>query len=267
MVEYVVVTGASSGIGKALAVHLADEGYHVLAIGRNEIALHNIKSSAQAKKNITTVVADLSHNGIDKVVKTFNKEDRIKYLVHCAAVIEPLSPLMDAEEDELTNAMQVNTITPITLTKKLKLYFMPDTRVMFMGTDLANPEKSFTPGLAAAYSISKAALEVAVTYLRREVSFSITYCKPGLVDTPMLQTFMDAFNKPSGSSSAAMQSSSPQEIAKLLLILLKHTPQAEFVSTDWNLGDEGHRDLLSKHVPVSQVTPPLPDRKTVGLEM
>lgn len=41
MKEYIIITGASSGIGQALAIEFANKGYNVLAIGRNEVGLYH----------------------------------------------------------------------------------------------------------------------------------------------------------------------------------------------------------------------------------
>lgn len=53
-----LVTGASSGIGRALAVRLLDKGYTVLGIGRNE---EQLKELASKYTGFTYMVADLSN--------------------------------------------------------------------------------------------------------------------------------------------------------------------------------------------------------------
>jgi len=44
---WAVITGASSGIGKALALEFAARGYHVFLTGRNEVALRAVASEAR----------------------------------------------------------------------------------------------------------------------------------------------------------------------------------------------------------------------------
>jgi short-subunit dehydrogenase len=89
MTKWVIITGASSGIGQALAIHFSNSGYNVLAIGRNEINLQRIKSTTKNGK-VVTIIADLSkEDEIDKIAKYKSLENGIHYLIHCAATTEP----------------------------------------------------------------------------------------------------------------------------------------------------------------------------------
>jgi short-subunit dehydrogenase len=56
------ITGASSGIGKALASRLAGNGNHLILTARNEAALEAIRNDASGNCNITILPADLSNN-------------------------------------------------------------------------------------------------------------------------------------------------------------------------------------------------------------
>ncbi len=58
MKKTIIVTGASSGIGKALAEQLASLNHYIIAIGRNQAALTTLQ--AHYPNNIKAVVADLT---------------------------------------------------------------------------------------------------------------------------------------------------------------------------------------------------------------
>ncbi len=69
MTKCVVITGASSGIGQALAISFIKSGYNVLAIGRNEGYLQKIELFAK-NGNLTTTIVDLcEENAIDEIAK------------------------------------------------------------------------------------------------------------------------------------------------------------------------------------------------------
>src|SRR5215831_6745187 len=70
--KWAIVTGASSGIGKALALEFASNGLSVLLTGRNEAALNAVAAECLTKGEIETevCVADLScTDGIERLVE------------------------------------------------------------------------------------------------------------------------------------------------------------------------------------------------------
>lgn len=74
-----MVTGASSGIGRAFAIVCAGGGYNVLLAGRDERALREAAAECGADSNVETeiVVADLAHaEGVDALVEALGAETR-----------------------------------------------------------------------------------------------------------------------------------------------------------------------------------------------
>ena len=68
---WAIVTGASSGIGKALAVEFAKGGFHLFLTGRNEMALAEVAAECSKEFHVRTEVfsADLSRlDSIDKLI-------------------------------------------------------------------------------------------------------------------------------------------------------------------------------------------------------
>lgn len=77
---WAIVTGASSGIGRALALEFAGGGYNVLLTGRNEPALAEVASECAAKFRVETevVAADLAQlDSIDGLVRAAAVRDRV----------------------------------------------------------------------------------------------------------------------------------------------------------------------------------------------
>jgi short-subunit dehydrogenase len=69
-VKLAVITGPTSGIGLAYAQQLAEEGYELLLIGRNQAKLENLKSELSNKTKVDYFVADLSVHS--EIIKTAN---------------------------------------------------------------------------------------------------------------------------------------------------------------------------------------------------
>src|SRR5712671_617260 len=77
--RWAIVTGASSGIGKALALEFAKNGFHVLLTGRNEAALNDVAAECSKQFQVETdiVAADLSVlNSVDRLIVAIGSKPR-----------------------------------------------------------------------------------------------------------------------------------------------------------------------------------------------
>ena len=63
------ISGATSGLGKELSIHLAKNGYHVLTHGRNQNKLNSLYDEIKSLNGTSTIInLDLKdYNGIDKL--------------------------------------------------------------------------------------------------------------------------------------------------------------------------------------------------------
>ena len=98
-----IITGASSGIGKAIAKELAGEGVHLVLCARGK---ERLETTAQTIKidnsvDILTVAADLSGNeGVDKVVtRAIERFARVDILINSAGAIRPGTILSKPDPD------------------------------------------------------------------------------------------------------------------------------------------------------------------------
>ena len=115
MSKVVLITGTSSGLGRASAEFLAKNGYKVYATSRNVIDFSNT--------NITPMVLDItSQKSIDKAVKyIIKKENRIDVLVNNAGY-GTIASVEKFKEEEMLNQFNINVFGVLRLSKAVIPY-------------------------------------------------------------------------------------------------------------------------------------------------
>lgn len=153
-----IVTGASSGIGRATATKLAARGARVAAVGRDEAALeHTLASCRHTKGEAVAVVSDLTTNDsaeriVDAALTRFGALDIV---VNAAGIIA--MGTTDATSDELWDrVMNLNVRAPFRL-MRTAFPHLKARRGNVVNVSSVNGRRVF-PNLAA-YNTSKAALE------------------------------------------------------------------------------------------------------------
>jgi NAD(P)-dependent dehydrogenase (short-subunit alcohol dehydrogenase family) len=111
----ILVTGASSGIGKAIAIECAKMGAKVVVSGRNEVRLKETHSLLEGDQP-DYIVADLSVN--DDVVRLSKELPTLNGLVNCAGLTK-IAPFPFATRDSFEEVMNVNFFAPTELTRLL----------------------------------------------------------------------------------------------------------------------------------------------------
>lgn len=183
--ENYIVTGASSGMGKQVALDLAAAGARVLAIARNEERLEALKQAYP--DNIVVGSADMGDFArIKKAVDSFIIENgKVKGLVHAAGVYE-YTPIRGFDKEQGIRMMEVSYWSGMELmhllTKK-KYSLDMASFVLFASSSAKRPPKG-----SAVYSSVKAAISAMTKALVGEIAGRgqrINTVCPGLVKTPM----------------------------------------------------------------------------------
>ena len=125
--KYILITGASQGLGRQLAIDFAREGAAGIAIvARRADALERVAASireAEPKAEVLMIAADLSSEGeIERVVATTLNEfsGRLDVLVNNASSIgpTPLPYLLDYPLEDFRQVLETNLTAPFLLIKK-----------------------------------------------------------------------------------------------------------------------------------------------------
>ncbi len=240
-----VVTGAGSGIGRALTIELAQtHSKTVLGIGRHLKTLK--ETQAALPERIHIVEADVStEEGRTKILEALSAFQQIEFLVHNAAVLEPVVPLKKITLEEWRKHQQINTEGPLFLTRNL-LPKLTHGRVLHISSGAAHHAYAGW----GAYCTSKAALYMIWQIWKEELrgqSISFGSVRPGVVDTPMQNRVRAAERAvfPQLDKFVGLKENGqllkPLKVAHFITQLLIHTPETVFSEKEWDIREDWDR--------------------------
>ncbi len=178
-----LITGATSGIGKSMAIYLSSLGWELILTGRNASALAELKSTLQT--NVYTVTADLSKRDDVFKVYEFSKKHSVDMLVNNAGY-GIFGRFDETDLEDEINMINVN-ITALNILTKL---FLRDFKKRNRGAilNVASSAGFMTGPLLSTYYASKnyvlrLSLAIAEELRRSHSKVNISVLCPGPVDT------------------------------------------------------------------------------------
>src|SRR6266498_3097598 len=153
-----LITGASRGLGLALARQLAEKGWGLVIDARGKKALEQVRAELSAKTKVIAIPGDItaeSHR--KKLLKAAQELGGLDVLVNNASLLGP-SPqpnLLDYPLDVLEQVYRTNVIAPLALIQQVQHVLKPEARILNITSD-AGVEAY--PGWGG-YGSSKAELE------------------------------------------------------------------------------------------------------------
>ncbi len=190
-----LVTGAGRGIGRAVALQLADAGAFVGLVARSVDQLEETAATLRAEGGVALALpADLADpDAAAEAAATAVKElGPVDILVNNAAVVEPAGPTVSTPPAGWSSAFAVNVQAPIRLTLALLPAMLERGwgRIVNVSSGIVDHPGAMV-GLNA-YAATKAALEAHTLSLAAEVAGSgvtLNVFRPGSVDTAMQAWF------------------------------------------------------------------------------
>jgi NAD(P)-dependent dehydrogenase (short-subunit alcohol dehydrogenase family) len=180
----ILITGASSGIGRTTAIECSKMGATIIITARNEERLNETFERLEGEGH-QKIIADLTvMDDIDGLVNTIPLLDG---LVNNAGTIKTL-PVQFINEDDLNAILNANTIAPVFLTQRLykKKKFNKSASIVF--TSSIGGVYKATPGNSM-YGMSKSALNSFMKTAALEFASRGIRCNsvnPGMVETPLI---------------------------------------------------------------------------------
>jgi NAD(P)-dependent dehydrogenase (short-subunit alcohol dehydrogenase family) len=182
-----MVTGASRGLGRALAAGLAREGYDLIIDARDAAALEAVAGQIRAAGGQVTAVAGDVTDPAHRAALLAACPGRLDLLVNNAGTLgaSPLPALADYPAGELRAAFEANVIAPIALTQLvLPMLRARGGAVLNITSDAAVEAYAGWGG----YGAAKAALEQASNVLAaEELAIRVWWADPGDLRTDMHQ--------------------------------------------------------------------------------
>ena len=222
----VLLTGATGGIGKAVAKRLAGEGAELLLVGRKVAELETLsKELRHAGATVDSVVADIATAvGRNTVLRHADAVGGIRILINCAGVND-LCLFSEHSEGDIERIIASNATAPILLTRILlpSLLEQQQAAIVNVGSILGSIAM---PGQAA-YAASKFALHGFTEALRRELaesSVQVVYVAPRTTDTRMNSAAAVELNRRSGVSV-----DSPETVAAIIVDSLRKGHAERFI--------------------------------------
>jgi len=216
-----IVTGASRGIGRAIAIALAHHGYRVVAVARSEEALRELERTLNAHdRRVLSLPADITDDtSIEHVVRTtLEWTGRIDVLVNNAG-IGIFKPAIELSSEEFDAMWRLNVRAPVILTRAVLPTMIAAQQGAIVNIASLAGKNSFVNGTG--YAATKWALRGWASSLMLEVrqyNIRVITLFPGSVDTSF-----SSMNKRGG------HITQPEDVAAAVLFALD-APERTMIS-------------------------------------
>lgn len=193
----ILITGASSGIGRSCSVECSKSGASLILIARNEEELQKTVSMLAPETKVETIIADIAQceNLEELIAQKVSEMGKISGFIHCAGVEKTL-PLKKHTPQLYHDIFAVNVISGFEIAKilSLKKYKTETSSFVFI---------SSVAGMVgeigkAAYSSSKGAVISGARSMAMELSRSnvrVNSISPAVVNTPILEKMFESIGE------------------------------------------------------------------------
>ena len=224
-----LVTGASSGIGKATAIAFSAKGIKVVLAARRQKEITTLANELETRGgNVTTIKTDVSNKNdvermVDHVIKTYG---RLDYAVNSAGTEGHFTGIVDLKEEDWDQVMSTN-LKGTFLCLKYEAIAMLNTACggAIVNVGSFNSFLGFASG--SAYVASKHGLIGLTSSVSAELApqgIRVNLVCPGIINTPMHQRLRDllgdeVYNNALTKSVHLRRAGQPEEIAQTILFL------------------------------------------------
>lgn len=220
----VLVTGASSGIGKATAIECSKLGASVIITGRNQDRLNDTLKALDTTggQKHQAILADMSTtDGLDSLIENLPAVDGVS---DNAGTTNGNKPVKFVKDDELESVLNVNTLAHVRLAKALFKKKLLNKGASYVFTASIGGNTSHVTGQSI-YGMSKSAINSFMQYCAVEFASRGVRCNsicPGMIKTPLIgfETLTEEDMEKDAEKYLLKRYGEPEEVAKTTAFLL-----------------------------------------------
>ncbi|MFY7671214.1 SDR family oxidoreductase [Tenacibaculum sp. MEBiC06402] len=227
------ITGASSGIGKSLAIQLSQQNTKLILSSRNESALNEVKKLCKHPESVKILSLDLENysNFDTKVEEAISYFGKVDILVNNGGVSQrSLVKNTDISVDK--KLMDINYLGTVALTKAILPHFIKNHSGHFVVTT-SIVGKIGTP-LRSSYVATKHALHGFFDSLRAEIhqdNIKVTLVCPGFVTTNVSKNALTGDGSPQNTMDTATANGiHPDRFAKLMIKAITNQKEEVYIA-------------------------------------
>tara|TARA_B100000405_G_scaffold83649_1_gene57885 strand:+ start:2035 stop:2775 length:741 start_codon:yes stop_codon:yes gene_type:complete len=211
MQDVFLITGASKGLGRSLALSIADSGFIVIALARESPELKSVEVELKKiSEQSIAIVCDLADSSqISRTAEIIASNfGHLSGIIHNAGIINPIGNMLDVEREGWEKTIQVNLLGVQDLTRSLESIIGGENHTRITTISSGAAQRSLHGW--SAYCVSKAGLDMWTKCMAEEgenTNISALAIAPGIVDTgmqkeirqadessfPLLQNFKDYY--------------------------------------------------------------------------
>lgn len=175
--QYVLITGASSGIGKSLKDIFLQNNYHVIALDIKEI---------DPQDNLDSFICDITNKeSLQNVKNTLDKQNiKLDYIINVAG-IHMMASLVESPLEQMLRLININLNGTMSVNRIFHSLLKEKGRIIIITSEVASFDPMPFNGL---YNVSKTALDTYAQALRQELNLlnqKVITFRPGAVKTPL----------------------------------------------------------------------------------
>lgn len=216
----ILVTGATSGIGRATAITCAGLGAKVVAVGRNQERLDSLMQELEGDGHLAISTDFIDEAQVRSLLEAVPTIDGVA----CCAGVAEMKPFAFVTEEDVERMFKVNCFAPVMLVNKLlktkklnkgaSVVFVSSVdgpKVVHAGNSVYSGSKSALVGLARNMAIDLASKKIRVNCVL-----------PGTTDTPMIRTenVTEEMLAETAKAFPLKRFAQPEEIANAIIFLL-----------------------------------------------
>lgn len=218
-----LITGASSGIGYAVAKQLAAEHLELILVARREERLQKLKSEleSQYKIKVHIVAADLRDKKSFSKIASLEAFPRVDVLINNAGLARGIEKMQDARVEDWEEMLETNVTALLRLTREVLPHMLKAGRGHIVNVGSVAGRWVYPGG--GVYCATKFAVRALSEGLRMDLlgtSLRVTNIEPGMVETEFSEVRLQDKERAKGVY-RGMKPLAPQDIAECIAWSLK----------------------------------------------